>query len=208
MAIQDVYQAVLNYDEDHIADLVGKELAAGVDVNELLQDGLIAAMDTVGKAFSEGDIYVPEMMMAAHTMKLGLDILKPRLSSEALKSSGVMVIGSVKGDLHDIGKNLVGIMLEGGGFEVHDLGVDVEPQAFIDAVKTHQASILGLSALLTTTMPAMEETIAAMKAAGLGQVKIMVGGAPVTKAYADKIGADGYSEDAPGAVELARSLAG
>ncbi|MDR1922718.1 MAG: corrinoid protein [Candidatus Adiutrix sp.] len=206
MAIKDVYQAVLDFEEDSIAGLIEKELAAGADVDKLLQEGLISAMDAVGKSFSEGELFVPEMLMAAQTMKEGLKVLKPKLGAGGASSAGTIVIGTVKGDLHDIGKNLVGMMLEGGGFEVHDLGVDVEPKAFVDAVKKHGATIIGLSALLTTTMPAMEETVAAVKEAGLN-VKVMIGGAPVTKAYADKIGANGYSEDAPSAVELARSLA-
>jgi len=206
MAIKDVYQAVLDFEEDSIAGIIEKELAAGADVNALLQDGLISAMDAVGKAFSEGELFVPEMLMAAQTMKAGLEVLKPKLGGAGAASAGVIVIGTVKGDLHDIGKNLVGMMLEGGGFEVHDLGVDVEAKTFVEEVKKHNATILGLSALLTTTMPAMEETVAALKEAGLGNVKVMIGGAPVTQAYADKIGASGYSEDAPSAVELARKL--
>ncbi|MDR1046080.1 MAG: corrinoid protein [Candidatus Adiutrix sp.] len=206
MAVKDVYQAVLDYDEDGIAALVEKELAAGTDVNELLQAGLISAMDEVGKLFSEGELYVPEMLLAAQTMKVGLEILKPKLKDGGAGAASVVVIGTVKGDLHDIGKNLVGMMLEGGGFEVHDLGVDVDSKDFVAAVKKHNASILGLSALLTTTMPAMEETVKTLREAGLDKVKIMIGGAPVTQAFADKIGADGYSEDAPGAVELARGL--
>lgn len=206
MAIKDVYQAVLDFEEDSIAGLVEKELAAGTDVNQLLQEGLISAMDAVGKSFSEGELFVPEMLMAAQTMKAGLEIIKPKLGGAGAVSAGIMVIGTVKGDLHDIGKNLVGMMLEGGGFEVFDLGVDVEPQTFVEAAKKHSATIVGMSALLTTTMPAMEETVAALKEAGLANVKTMIGGAPVTQAYADKIGASGYSEDAPSAVELARKL--
>ena len=206
MAIKDVYQAVLDYEEETIAALVEKELAAGTDINKVLQEGLIAAMDTVGKSFSEGELFVPEMLMAAQTMKAGLEILKPKLGSAGQTSAGIIVIGTVKGDLHDIGKNLVGMMLEGGGFDVYDLGVDVKPETFVEAAKTRQAGLVGLSALLTTTMPAMEETVAALKEAGLGNVKVMIGGAPVTQAFADKIGASGYSEDAPSAVELARKL--
>ncbi|MDR1044533.1 MAG: corrinoid protein [Candidatus Adiutrix sp.] len=206
MAINDVYRAVLDFEEDSIAALIEKELAEGVEPGQLLQEGLIAAMDAVGKAFSEGEIFVPEMLMAAQTMKLGLDVLNPRLGDKDAQSRGVIVIGTVKGDLHDIGKNLVGMMLEGGGFEVHDLGIDVSPEAFVEGVKKYQPVILGLSALLTTTMPVMEETVKALKAAGLEQVKIMIGGAPVTRDFAEKIGADGFSADAPAAVELARSL--
>jgi 5-methyltetrahydrofolate--homocysteine methyltransferase len=206
MSIKDVYQAVIDFDEDGMPDLIQKELAAGTDLQKLLQEGLISAMDYVGKQFSEGELFVPEMLMAAQTMKKGLEILKPKLGAGGGASAGKIVIGTVKGDLHDIGKNLVGMMLEGGGFEIVDLGVDVEPKTFVEEAKKHDAKIVGLSALLTTTMPAMEETVNALKEAGL-TVKTMVGGAPVTKAFADKIGATGYSEDAPGAVELARKLA-
>jgi len=206
MAIKDIYQAVLEYEEDSIAGLVEKELAGGADVNRVLQEGLIAAMDAVGKSFSEGELFVPEMLMAAQTMKTGLEVLKPKLGGAGQTSAGVVVIGTVKGDLHDIGKNLVGMMLEGGGFEVHDLGVDVKPETFVEQAKARKAGIVGMSALLTTTMPSMEETVAALKGAGLGKIKVMIGGAPVTRAFADKIGADGYSEDAPSAVELARKL--
>jgi 5-methyltetrahydrofolate--homocysteine methyltransferase len=207
MSIKDVYQAVIDFDEDGMPGLIQKELAAGTDLQKLLQEGLISAMDYVGKQFSEGELFVPEMLMAAQTMKKGLEILKPKLGAGGSSSAGKIVIGTVKGDLHDIGKNLVGMMLEGGGFEIVDLGVDVEPKTFVEEAKKHEAKIVGLSALLTTTMPAMEETVNALKEAGL-TVKTMVGGAPVTKAFADKIGATGYSEDAPGAVELARKLAG
>jgi 5-methyltetrahydrofolate--homocysteine methyltransferase len=206
MSIKDVYQAVIDFDEDGMPDLIKKELDAGTDLQKLLQEGLISAMDYVGKQFSEGELFVPEMLMAAQTMKKGLEILKPKLGAGGSSSAGKIVIGTVKGDLHDIGKNLVGMMLEGGGFEIVDLGVDVEPKTFVEEAKKHEAKIVGLSALLTTTMPAMEETVNALKEAGL-TVKTMVGGAPVTKAFADKIGATGYSEDAPGAVELARKLA-
>ena len=209
MAIKDIYEAVLDLEngEEIIAGLVEKELANGTDINKLLQEGLIAAMDEVGKSFSEEKLFVPEMLMAAQTMKTGLKILKPKLGAAGQASAGVVVIGTVKGDLHDIGKNLVGMMLEGGGFEVHDLGVDVGPETFVESAKARKAGLVGLSALLTTTMPAMEETVVALKEAGLGHVKTMIGGAPVTRAFADKIGASGYSEDAPGAVELARKLA-
>lgn len=205
MAVNDIYQAVLDYETDAIAGMMEKELAAGTDVIKLLQEGLIAAMDTVGQAFTEEKLFVPEMLMAAKTMKAGLEVLKPRLKGDETSRAGVIVLGTVKGDLHDIGKNLVGIMLEGGGFEVHDIGIDVMPETFVAAVKEHKADILALSALLTTTMPAMKETVNVVKGAGL-PVKIIVGGAPVSQNYADTIGADGYSEDAPGAVALARSL--
>lgn len=206
MSIKDVYQAVLDFNEDEIAEIVKKELAGGADAAKVLNEGLIAAMDYVGQQFAEGEMFVPEMLMAAQAMKVGLEVLKPSLASGGAPTAGAVVIGTVRGDLHDIGKNLVGMMLEGAGFEVHDLGVDVEPKAFIDTAKAKNAKIIGMSALLTTTMPAMEEVVAAIKEAGLN-VKTMIGGAPVTQNYADKIGASGYSENAPGAVALARKLA-
>lgn len=206
MSIKDVYQAVLDFNEDEIADLVKKELSAGADAGKLLNEGLIAAMDYVGQQFAEGEMFVPEMLMAAQAMKCGLEVLKPALAQGGAPTAGIVVIGTVRGDLHDIGKNLVGMMLEGAGFEVIDLGVDVEPKAFVDTAKSKGAKIVGMSALLTTTMPAMEEVVAALKEAGLN-VKTMIGGAPVTQSYADKIGASGYSENAPGAVALARKLA-
>lgn len=206
MSIKDVYQAVLDFNEDEIAELVKKELAGGADAGKVLNEGLIAAMDYVGQQFAEGEMFVPEMLMAAQAMKVGLEVLKPALASGGAPTAGAVVIGTVRGDLHDIGKNLVGMMLEGAGFDVFDLGVDVEPKAFIDTAKAKNAKIIGMSALLTTTMPAMEEVVAAIKEAGL-KVKTMIGGAPVTQNYADKIGASGYSENAPGAVALARKLA-
>ncbi|MDR2349300.1 MAG: corrinoid protein [Deltaproteobacteria bacterium] len=205
MSIKDIYQAVVDFDDDAIAELVEKEIKAGTPVQKILDDGLIAAMDYVGKLFSEGELFVPEMLMAATAMKVGLGILKPQLAKAGSSTIGTVVIGTVKGDLHDIGKNLVGMMLEGGGFEVYDLGSDVEPAKFVEAAKEKKAQIVGLSALLTTTMPYMEETVNALKEAGVN-TKVIIGGAPVTANYAEKIGAAGYSDDAPGAVELARNL--
>jgi 5-methyltetrahydrofolate--homocysteine methyltransferase len=150
-------------------------------------------------------LFVPEMLMAAQAMKAGLEVLKPHLSGEAAVSRGTVVIGTVKGDLHDIGKNLVAMMMEGAGFDVVDLGVDIDAEKFVKAAVEHSAGVVALSALLTTTMPGMEATIVAIKEAGIA-AKIIIGGAPVTEAFADQIGADGYSADAPGAVELARKL--
>jgi 5-methyltetrahydrofolate--homocysteine methyltransferase len=205
MAIADIFKAVLAYDEAQAKTLTQAEIDAGTDVETILNGGLIKAMDDVGKKFSEGDLFVPEMLMAAQAMKAGLAVLKPHLASDSAANKGTVVIGTVKGDLHDIGKNLVAMMMEGAGFNVIDLGVDVAAAKFVAAAKENGAAVVALSALLTTTMPAMEATVSAIKEAGLA-TKTIIGGAPVTQAYADQIGADGYSDDAPGAVELARSL--
>ena len=205
MAIQDIYNAVIEYDKDTAVQFVKAEIDSGTNILTILNEGLIAPLDVVGKRFSAGELFVPEMLRAAHTMKAGLEVLRPLLAGTRSKSKGTIVIGTVKGDQHDIGKNLVILMLEGAGFEVIDLGVDVDVDRFIEAVQKNGADIVGLSALLTTTMPAMEATVATIKEKGLS-VKTMVGGAPVTEAFANKIGADGYSEDAPRAVELARGF--
>jgi 5-methyltetrahydrofolate--homocysteine methyltransferase len=205
MATADIFKAVLAYDEAQAKSLTQAEIDAGTDIETILNEGLISAMDDVGKKFSEGDLFVPEMLMAAQAMKAGLAILKPHLASDSAANKGTVIIGTVKGDLHDIGKNLVAMMMEGAGFNVVDLGVDVDANKFVAAAKEHGAHVVALSALLTTTMPSMETTVNAIKEAGLA-AKTIIGGAPVTQAYADQIGADGYSDDAPGAVELARSL--
>ena len=205
MAIEDIFEAVLTFNRAAAAEGVKAELAAGTDISIILDQGLIGALDVVGKKFSEGEMFVPEMLQAARAMKAGLEVLKPYLSSESIASKGTVIIGTVKGDLHDIGKNLVAMMMEGAGFNVVDLGVDVDADKFVKAASEHNADVLGLSALLTTTMPAMENTVAAIKEAGL-TVRTIIGGAPVTETFADQIGADGYSDDAPGAVELARKL--
>jgi len=205
MAVKDIAEAVLAFSETGVVDLVKAEIAAETGIDEILNTGLIGAMDIVGKKFSDGELFVPEMLMAAQAMKAGLEVLKPHLSGEAAVSRGTVVIGTVKGDLHDIGKNLVAMMMEGGGFDVVDLGVDIDAEKFVKAAVEHNAGVVALSALLTTTMPAMKATIVAIKESGIA-AKTIIGGAPVTEAYADQIGADGYSEDAPGAVELARKL--
>lgn len=206
MSLENIFQAVLTFDEATVKTLTQAELDKGSPIESILNDALIAAMDEVGKKFSEGELFVPEMLMAAQAMKAGLEILKPHLTADVASSKGTVIIGTVKGDLHDIGKNLVSMMLEGAGFNVVDLGVDVESARFVQAAQENKADVVALSALLTTTMPAMKTTIDAIKEVGMG-VKTMVGGAPVTEAYANEIGADGYSDDAPGAVELARKLA-
>ncbi len=205
MSIQDVFNAVLAFDEAAVKEKTQAELDAGTDLGTILDEGLISAMDDVGEKFSAGELFVPEMLMAAQAMKGGLELLKPHLATGKSQRKGTVVIGTVKGDLHDIGKNLVAMMMEGAGFDVIDLGVDVDSDAFVKNANEKQADVIALSALLTTTMPAMETTVKAVKAAG-GNVKTIIGGAPVTQAFADKIGADGFSNDAPGAVKLVKAL--
>ena len=207
MSTQEIFDAVLAFDEATVKAKTQAELAAGTDIQAILNDGLISAMDEVGEKFSAGDLFVPEMLMAAQAMKAGLEILKPLLAEGTSRRKGTVVIGTVKGDLHDIGKNLVSMMMEGAGFDVVDLGVDVESEAFVKQAAEHRADVIALSALLTTTMPAMQTTVTAVKEAGMA-VKTIIGGAPVTQAFADQIGADGYSADAPGAVKLVKQLVG
>jgi len=207
MATGGIYEAILNFDIEKARELTRAEIEAGTDVDTILNDGMISAMDEVGKRFSEGELFVPEMLRAAMAMKAGLEVLKPYLKGEEVVRKGTVVIGTVKGDLHDIGKNLVAMMLEGAGFEVVDLGTDVDAGDFVKAAEESRADVVALSALLTTTMPQMEATIAAIKEAGL-EVKTIVGGAPVTQDFANQIHADGYSDDAPGGVELVRKLVG
>jgi 5-methyltetrahydrofolate--homocysteine methyltransferase len=195
-------------EDERVAELVQKALDQDLAPGEVLQDGLIAGMDVVGKDFKAGDLFVPEVLIAARAMHAGMDVLRPLLAEGDAFSAGKYLIGTVKGDLHDIGKNLVKMMLEGAGFETIDLGTDAEPQAFVDAVRKHQPQLLGMSALLTTTMVQMKTTVEALEEAGLREsVKIMVGGAPVTAAFAEQIGADAYAPDAASAVDKARELA-
>ena len=206
--IKDKYQLVLEGKRDELVNRVQAALDGGIPAGDILQNGLIAAMGEVGKLFEEGEYFVPEMLIAARAMKAGLVILQPLLVDSGVESAGKVAIGTLKGDLHDIGKNLVGMMLEGAGFEIVDLGTDVEAEQFVAAAK-NGADVIGLSALLTTTMPSMEGTIKAIEAEGLrDKVKVIIGGAPVTSAYAEKIGADGYAPDASQAVSLAKSLIG
>jgi 5-methyltetrahydrofolate--homocysteine methyltransferase len=205
MAIQDIFDAVLTFDAEKARALTQAELESGTEITTILNDGLISAMDEVGEKFSTGELFVPEMLMAAQAMKAGLKLLKPLLTEGQSQSKGTVVIGTVKGDLHDIGKNLVAMMIEGAGFEVIDLGVDVDSETFVKAATEQKADVVALSALLTTTMPAMETTIKAFKEAGIS-VKTVIGGAPVTQAFADMIEADGYSADAPGAVKLVKQV--
>jgi 5-methyltetrahydrofolate--homocysteine methyltransferase len=204
-----IKDAVIGGKHAEIKGLVQQALDAGVDPGTLINDALIAAMDVVGKDFGEGKIFVPEMLVSAMTMKSGLEVVKPRLAGGESQSRGTVIMATVKGDLHDIGKNLVSMMLEGAGFKVLDLGVDLSVEKLIDQVKAVNPDVLGLSALLTTTMPEMQKVIAELKSQGLrDKVKVLVGGAPVDRAFAEKIGADGYGSNAAEAVELARRFAG
>jgi 5-methyltetrahydrofolate--homocysteine methyltransferase len=196
-------------EQDEVAALVRSALEHGLRPQEILQGGLIAGMDQVGRDFKAGELFVPEVLIAARAMHAGMAILRPLLSASEASGAGKYVIGTVKGDLHDIGKNLVRMMLEGAGFDTVDLGTDVSPDGFVRAVREHQPVVLGMSALLTTTMVQMKATVEALVEAGVrDSVKIMIGGAPVTAAYAQQIGADAYAPDAASAVEVARRLAG
>jgi len=192
-----------------VKELVEAALAEGIDPTDIVNNALIVGMGEIGVLFKNNEVYVPEVLIAARAMHAGLDVVKPLLAEKDVKPVGTVVLGTVKGDLHDIGKNLVGMMLEGAGFKVIDLGIDVAPEKFVDAVKNNDVDVIAMSALLTTTMPGMKDTIEAVKAAGLrDKVKIMVGGAPVTQNFADEIGADGYAPDAASAADLAKELVG
>jgi len=205
VSLDDIYDAVLDFDEDGISQLINQELESGTDAKTILNEALIEALDEVGKCFTEGTMFVPDMLMAAETMKVGVDVLRPLLTGDNSTNKGTAVIGSVKGDMHDIGKNLVGMMVEGAGFTVIDLGVDVDTETFLNATREHKAKFVLMSALLTTTMLAMKEAVQTIKAAE-PDLKIVVGGAPVNREFANTIGADGYSDDAPGAVAVMRAF--
>ena len=207
--IESIYKAVLEGNQHLVAQQVTASLNDGLSPDLILKEGLVAAMGEVGRLFENGEYFVPEMLIAARAMQSGLKLLKPHLIDTGVAAVGRVVIGTVSGDLHDIGKNLVGMMLEGTGFEVIDLGTDIKPETFLQAVQEQKPDIVAMSALLTTTMQNMEVTLKALEAAGLRQqVKVIIGGAPVTEAYANKIGADGYAPDASIAVKLARALIG
>jgi 5-methyltetrahydrofolate--homocysteine methyltransferase len=204
---EDLKQSVIQMEVDQAVDLTQEALNAGLSADEILNESLIPAMDTVGEEYEAGNRYVPEMLLSAKAMKEAMEILRPLLAESGVEPRGKVVIGTVEGDLHDIGENLVGMMLEGAGFEVYNLGVEIPADRFVQEAKDHQANLLGMSALLTTTMIHMQEVIQAIDDEGLrDKVKIMVGGAPVTQDYADKIGADGYVPDAASAVKLAEKL--
>jgi len=206
--IAEIGEATKKGDQAAVGELTRRALEAGLPVERIIQEGFIPTMAVVGDDFGAGRIYIPEMLIAARAMQAGMEVLKPLLVGAKVKSLAKVVIGTVQGDLHDIGKNLVGMMLEGGGAEVIDLGVDVPPMKFVSAVAEHKAQIVALSALSTTTMPGIGQTIKALQEAGLrDSVKVIVGGAPVTEAFARQIGADGYGADAAAAVKLIKSLA-
>jgi 5-methyltetrahydrofolate--homocysteine methyltransferase len=202
-----IYQGILEGNMPAVQAATTAALAEGTSAGSLLNEAMITAMAEVGRLFEANEYYVPEMLIAARAMKAGLAILKPQLVATGVEPKGRVVLGTVRGDLHDIGKNLVAIMVEGAGFEVIDLGVDVSPEAFVAAARDRNADVIGVSALLTTTMPGMKGTVDAVEEAGLrGKVKVIIGGAPVTQRYADEIGADGYSRDAAGAANLVKRL--
>ncbi len=204
--LESLYQSVMDGEMPVIKEKVQAALQSG-NSPQVVLDTMINAMGEVGRLFEAGEYFVPEMLISARSMQVGLELLKPYLIQADVKPSGVVVIGTVKGDMHDIGKNLVGMMLEGAGFQVIDLGVDVPPEKFVSAVQEYKPQLLGFSALLTTTMESMKTTISALTEAGLrSQVKVMIGGAPVTSAFAEQIKADGYAPDASQAVSLAKSL--
>jgi 5-methyltetrahydrofolate--homocysteine methyltransferase len=206
---EELFTAILEGNNEITPALVQKGLDEGLVPKDILDHGLVVGMNEVGARFKAGDMYVPEVLMSAEAMQAGLKVLRPLLVSSGAQLIGKIVLGTVKGDLHDIGKNLVGMMCEGAGFEVIDLGFNVEPERFVEAIKQHQPQIVGLSALLTTTMRAMAHTIRALEEAGLrDKVKVMVGGAPVDAEFARRISADGYGSNAPAGVDLARRFVG
>lgn len=190
---------------DEVASLVKAAIDEGEDVGKILNDGLLPGMSVVGRKFKNNEFYVPEVLIAARAMNAGMELLQPLLAKSDIKPPGIVLVGTVKGDLHDIGKNLVAMMLKGGGFQVEDLGVDVSAETFLEKAKETGGDIVALSALLTTTMPQMKTVVDEISKASIG-VKVMVGGAPLTQAYADEIGADGYAPDAASAVDLANQL--
>ncbi len=205
MDLSELTQAVVNGKRNDAVAGTTAALEAGTEPSTVL-DALIAGMEEIGRRWKANEVFVPEVLIAARAMKEAMDVLEPSLIEGGVKPEATMVIGTVKGDLHDIGKNLVAMMWKGANIQVHDAGTNVSPQDFVKAIQESGAKVVGLSALLTTTMPAMKETVEAIRAAGLNDVKIIVGGAPVTQAYADEIGADGYAADAVTAVDKAREL--
>lgn len=202
-----IAQAVISGKAPEVQRLVNEALAAGVKPVEIINQGLIGGMQVIADRFKKNEIYVPEVLIAARAMNAGLSLVKPLISENDMKPIAKVIIGTVKGDLHDIGKKLVAMMLEGAGFEVVDLGIDVSAEKFVAGVQEHKPQLIAMSALLTTTMPSMAQTVKLLQESGLrNQVKVMIGGAPITDAYAKEIGADGYASDAGSAVDLAKAL--
>ncbi|OLN31965.1 corrinoid protein [Desulfosporosinus metallidurans] len=205
--LNEIQQATIDGRAPEVAQLTQQALDEVMSLDDIINEGFISAMSIIGEKFKNNEIFVPEMLIAARAMKAGLKVLEPLMLAGERKYLGKIIIGTVKGDLHDIGKNLLGMMLQGGGYEVIDLGVDVTPDKFLAAVKEHQPQVVGLSALLTTTMPFMKETVKVLGESGLrDQIKILVGGAPISQRFADEIGADGYAADAGSAVELVKAV--
>jgi len=198
-------EAIIKGDQNTAVEITTAALGEGTAPKAVLNDGLIAGMDFIGARFKKNEVYIPEVLIAARAMKSAMEILEPELVKAGVEPIGKFIIGTVAGDLHDIGKNLVMMMMKCAGFEVIDLGIDIPPEKFVEQAKATDANLIGMSALLTTTMPALDTTIKAIKEAGI-TAKIMIGGAPITQDYADKVGADGYSPDAASAVDLAKSL--
>ena len=202
-------EAIINGDAAKATELTQGAIDEKVNPKEIIDEGLIAGMSVVGGKFKNNEFYVPEVLIAARAMNQSMTLLKPLLLEAGIEPTGKVAIGTVKGDLHDIGKNLVSMMLQGAGYEISDLGVDVAPEKFVEAIKEVEPQVIALSALLTTTMPSMGDTVKALEAAGIrDKVKVMIGGAPVTQNYADEIGADGYAPDAASAVDMAKELIG
>ena len=197
--------AIIKGDQKTAVEITGAAIDEGMGAKKILDEGLIVGMDIIGGRFKKNEVYIPEVLIAARAMKSAMELLAPELSKAGVEPLAKFVIGTVQGDLHDIGKNLVGMMMKGAGFDVIDIGVDVTSEKFVEQIKSTGAELVGLSALLTTTMPGMEKTVKAIKDAGL-DVKIMIGGAPITQGYSDKIGADAYSADAASAVDVAKKL--
>ena len=205
--LQEIADNLIKGQAKKVSELTIVAIEEGIEPAKILNEGLIAGMDVVGQKFKACEFYVPEVLIAARAMKGAMEILKPKLLESGVKPIAKIAIGTVKGDLHDIGKNLVSMMLQGAGFEIVDLGVDVTSEKFIEAIKTEEVSIIGMSALLTTTMPSMKDTIEAIKEAGIrDKVKVIIGGAPVSQSYSDEIAADGYATDAASAVEISKKV--
>ena len=205
--VEEIAAALMKGKANDVKEMVQQALDEGTGPGTILNEGLLAGMGVIGDRFKKNEVYVPEVLIAARAMKAGMEVLQPKLASAGVEPIGTAAIGTVKGDLHDIGKNLVGMMLEGAGFKVVDLGIDVEPDKFVAGAKENGATIIGVSALLTTTMTNMKQVVDAVKASDIvGAAKVMIGGAPVTQAFCDEIGADGYAPDAASAADLAKSL--